>query len=135
MPMKRLMFDGGTKDANRANGSPVFESHANCLSCTPDAPQSSQDRLMPNPAAEPTRNIPSLTAVPSGVVTRIRPVVTPAGATASISASDTTLKLAASRVRNRTEVAPVKRLPVIVTGVPSPPEVGVKPVITGSSEG
>lgn len=33
---------------------------------------------------------------------------------------------------NRTEVAPVKFTPVMVTAVPAPPEVGLKPVIPGA---
>src|SRR4030095_1171993 len=71
-----------------------------------------------------------LVAVPLGVVTVIRPVVAPTGTVVSIRVEETTLKLAAVPLK-RTLVAPVKFVPVIVTGVPTGPLVGLKDVIVG----
>ena len=59
----------------------------------------------------------------------------PAGATASIVVLLMTLKLFAGIVPNLTAMAPVKLLPVIVTGVPpaAGPEVGFTTLMTGSN--
>jgi hypothetical protein len=46
---------------------------------------------------------------------------------------DVTVKLAAFTPLNVTAVAPVKLVPLIVTVVPAPPLVGVKPVIVGTT--
>ena len=76
--------------------------------------------------------IPALTAVPPGVVTLILLVILAvAGTTAVICVSESTLKLAAAMVLNLTAVAPVKLAPVIMTDVPTGPEVGEKLSILG----
>ena len=72
-----------------------------------------------------------LVAVPDGVVTVILPVVAPAGTTAVIRPSFTTLKLADVPL-NRTLVAPVKWLPLMVTEVPTTPLDGEKLLIVGA---
>jgi hypothetical protein len=69
-------------------------------------------------------------AVPPGVVTVILPVVV-LGTTAVIDVALTTLKLVAATPLNLTAVAPVKLVPVTVTVIPAPPEVGVNDVIVG----
>jgi hypothetical protein len=51
--------------------------------------------------------------------------------TAVIWVAELTVKLWAATVPNLTAVAPVKLVPVMIIEVPVPPEVGVKPVITG----
>jgi hypothetical protein len=58
--------------------------------------------------------------VPSGVVTVTSTVPVPGGETAVIEVADPTVKLVALAEPNFTAVAPLKRLPVIVTEVPPP---------------
>src|SRR6185503_11157547 len=72
-----------------------------------------------------------LVAVPDGVVTVIRPVVAPAGTVAVTRSSFTKLKLADVPL-NRTLVAPVKWLPLMVTDVPTAPLDGEKLLIVGA---
>src|SRR5207244_2226465 len=72
-----------------------------------------------------------LVAVPPGVVTRIGPVVAPAGTSARIEVAESTMKPALT-VLKVTAVAPVKLVPVIVTIVPAGPLVGEKLVIVGA---
>jgi len=69
-----------------------------------------------------------LVAVPSGVVTLIGPVVAPHGAVAVICDDESTVKLDGVPL-NLTAVAPEKRLPVMVTTVPTGPLVGENEVI------
>ena len=71
-----------------------------------------------------------LVAVPPGVVTVIDPVVAPAGTVAWIAVAEFTVKLAFTLL-NRTAVAPVKFVPLMVTLVPTGPLAGVKLVIEG----
>jgi hypothetical protein len=65
-------------------------------------------------------------AVPPGVVTLILPVVAPAGTDAVIWESSVTVKVGWAVVLNVTALAPVNPVPVIVTGVPTDPLVGLK---------
>src|SRR5207302_1782813 len=71
-----------------------------------------------------------LVAVPAGVVTLMGPVVAPAGTVAWIAVAEFTVNVAPIPL-NRTAVAPVKLLPLIVTLNPTGPLAGVKPVIVG----
>lgn len=61
-------------------------------------------------------------------MTRIGPLVAPVGTVAVICVAESTVNCA-SVLLNLTEVAPVKPSPVIVTCVPTPPEVGLKPLM------
>ena len=70
-------------------------------------------------------------AVPDAVVTVILPVVAPAGTMAVIRSSFAKLKLADVPL-NRTLVAPVKWLPLMVTDVPTTPLDGEKLLIVGA---
>src|SRR5207302_1577717 len=72
----------------------------------------------------------ALLAVPPGVVTLIGPLEAPAGTVAWIAVGELTAKLALVPL-NRTAVAPVKFVPLIVTLVPAGPLPGVKLVIVG----
>ena len=72
-----------------------------------------------------------LDTVPPAVVTEIGPVVTPVGAVAVIEVALFTVNEAAATPLNRTAVAPVKSVPVIVTIVPAKPKVGLISVIAG----
>jgi hypothetical protein len=76
-----------------------------------------------------------LVPVPAAVVTEIGPVTAPVGTVAVISVAETTWCVEAPTPPNLTEVAPLKLVPVIVTDVPTGPEVGVKLVITGETCG
>jgi len=71
--------------------------------------------------------------VPPGVVTLIGPLEAPAGTVAWIAVGELTAKLALVPL-NRTAVAPVKFVPLIVTLVPAGPLPGVKLVIVGGLE-
>jgi hypothetical protein len=72
----------------------------------------------------------ALVAVPDGVVTVILPVVAPAGTVVVIRPSFATLKLADVPL-NRTLVAPVRLVPLMVTAVPGAPLDGEKLLIVG----
>ena len=72
----------------------------------------------------------ALTSDPLGVVTVIRPVVALAGTVATILVEETTEKFALTPL-NRTAVAPVNPVPLIVTEVPGGPLVGVNEVMLG----
>ena len=69
-------------------------------------------------------------AVPPDVVTLMGPVVAPVGTTASIAVAELTVN-AALTLLNRTAVAPLKLVPLIVTVLPMSPLAGVKLVIDG----
>ena len=77
-----------------------------------------------------TMNSSAVVPVPSGVVTDTGPVVAPTGTAVEIWTSESTTKLAASRLK-LTPVAPVKLVPVSTTAVPSTPRVGSKDAIEG----
>jgi hypothetical protein len=72
-----------------------------------------------------------LVAEPAGVVTLIGPVVAVAGTVAVICVAEFTVNVVAATLLNVTAVAPVKFVPVIVTDVPTGPNVGVNDVIVG----
>jgi len=69
--------------------------------------------------------------VPFGVVTEIFPVVAAPGTVAVTWVSLSTVNVVAAVELNLTAVAPVKFVPVITTGVPAVPLVGVKLEIVG----
>jgi hypothetical protein len=76
----------------------------------------------------------ALLAVPAEVMTLIGPLVAPAGTVAVIVLAEFTVKLALVPL-NRTAVAPVKLVPLIVTLVPTGPLAGVKLAIVGGFAG
>ena len=71
-----------------------------------------------------------LVPVPLGVVTVILPVTAPAGTTAVILVDEFTTKVAETPP-NLTEVVPVKFVPLIVTEVPTGPDIGENDEIVG----
>src|SRR5256885_2316201 len=73
-----------------------------------------------------------LQPVPHGAVTLSEPVEAPPGTVAVICVSESTVKLAATRL-NATPVAPLKLVPVIVTVVPSGPLLAESYVLRNSS--
>jgi hypothetical protein len=75
----------------------------------------------------------ALLAVPAEVVTLIGPVIAPAGTVAVIAVAEFTVKPALVPL-NRTAVAPVKFVPLMVTLVPTGPLLGVKLVTVGGLE-
>lgn len=77
-----------------------------------------------------TTNAELLVAVPRGVVTWIAPVSALFGTVAVMRIGDTTVKLALTPPK-RTVVVPWKSVPLIVTVVPSGPEVGENEVMVG----
>ncbi len=79
-----------------------------------------------------TANTSALVAVPLGVVTLKGPVVAPAGTVARIWVAEITVNAAAVPL-SRTDVAPVKLVPLIVTLAPTSPLVGVKLVMAGTT--
>ncbi|MEI6449727.1 MAG: hypothetical protein WCP98_07220 [Actinomycetes bacterium] len=79
-----------------------------------------------------TAKLVALAAVPPGVATASLPVVAPVGTLAVICVLPTTLKVVADVPLKVTLVAPMKPLPLMVTPVPTGPEVGVKPVTVGA---
>jgi hypothetical protein len=82
--------------------------------------------------ATPTVNAVALVAVPPGVVTLIMPVEAPGGTVAVMLVGPFTTNQFAGAVLNRTDVAPFKVVPVMVTKVPTGPIAGVKLVILGA---
>src|SRR5262249_53565945 len=75
----------------------------------------------------------ALTATPSGVATRIGPVLAPEGTVARISVDETTVKLVVAMLLNDTLVALKKLVPRIVTRVPTGPSVGEKLMMLGNT--
>ena len=76
----------------------------------------------------------SLVPEPWSVVTWIGPVRAPGGTVATITESEGTVNPASAGL-NRTDHAPVKCAPRIVTVVPGPPPGGVKPRNSGNGPG
>src|SRR3989442_10446949 len=72
----------------------------------------------------------ALLAVPPAVVTLIGPVEAPLGTVAAIEVDEFTVKPALTPL-NRTALAPVKLVPLMVTLVPTGPLAGVKLVTVG----
>ena len=81
-----------------------------------------------------TVKVVALMAVPPGVVTRIWPLVAPPGTVVVIVVSSTTVSTDCVVKLKRTDVAPVKPVPVMVTGSPTPAAVGEKLVIVGGGK-
>ena len=79
--------------------------------------------------------MPTLFAVPPGVVTKMIALSNPAGTRAVICVSESTVKLDAGTVPKLTSVAPVRPVPVMVTAVPTGPDAGVNDVIVGGGGG
>jgi hypothetical protein len=80
-----------------------------------------------------TAKLLALLAVPPAVVTPIGPLEAPAGTVAVIVLAEFTAKLALVPL-NRTAVAPVNLVPLIVTLVPTGPLPGAKLEIVGGLE-
>src|SRR5205085_314297 len=80
-----------------------------------------------------TTKLAALKAVPPAVTTETLPLVAPAGTTAVIWWSESTLGLVAATPPNLTAVTSVKPEPVIVTLVPTGPLPGLREVIFGST--
>jgi hypothetical protein len=72
-----------------------------------------------------------LTAVPPGVVIAIFPVFAPVGTLAVTNLSELTVNVVAFTPPNVTLVVCMRLTPVIITGVPTLPLGGLKPVILG----
>jgi hypothetical protein len=72
-----------------------------------------------------------LDPVPPVAVTLTGPVVAVAGTVAVICVAEFTVNVVAFTLLNETTVAPVKFVPVIVTDVPTDPQVGANDVIVG----
>src|SRR6185312_3629722 len=87
--------------------------------------------VMGVPACVVTVNDAVLAPVPAGVVTAIGPVVAPVGTVAVIWVAELTVNVAALPLKV-TAVAPVKPLPVMVTDVPTGPEVGLNEETVGA---
>src|SRR5881396_3315149 len=102
----------------------------------PTGPELGENPVMVGGDGAVTVKSPELVAVPPGATTEIGPVVAPEGTVAVICASPSTVKLPATLVPlNRTSVAPAKPDPVIVTEVPTGPELGENPVMVGGAGG
>lgn len=101
------------------------------VTCVPTTPLSGEKLTMVGAGTASTVKFVALVAVPAGVVTAMAPVVAPAGTAATISVAEFTKNEAGTPLKV-TPVAPVKFVPVIVTGVPTGPLPGVKLVIVGA---
>ena len=95
----------------------------------PDVPEVGVNEEIEGPVKEKPLKEPC----PPAVVTTTSPDA-PAPTTAVIVLSDTTVKELAGTPPKVTAEAPVRLVPVIVTGVPVPAEPGVKEVITGGTK-
>lgn len=84
---------------------------------------------------ELTVKLEELVAIPPGVVTAMVPVVAPEGTVAVTEVALTTANVAAAMLLNLTPVMPVRFVPVMVTEVPTEPEMGVNDVIVGALAG
>lgn len=98
----------------------------------PTGPLFGEKDVIVGPAALVTVNCVVLVAKPLGVTTLIRPVVAPAGTTAVILTSESTVNVAGVPA-NFTLVAPVNPDPLIVTEVPTGPLVGENDEIAGTA--
>jgi len=103
------------------------------VTAVPTGPLAGENEVIVG-AGGTTVKSPALVPVPDGVVTVILPLVAPAGTAVLICVGEITVKVAAVPLK-RTLVEPVKFVPVIVTLVPTVPEVGVKDVIVGAPGG
>jgi hypothetical protein len=98
----------------------------------PTGPLFGENEVIVGSAPLVTVNCAVLVAKPSGVTTLIRPVVAPAGTTAVIFTSESTVNVAGVPA-NFTLVAPVNPDPLIVTEVPTGPLVGENDEIAGTA--
>ena len=98
----------------------------------PTGPLFGENEVIVGPAPLVTVNCAGLVAKPSGVTTLIRPVVAPAGTTAVIFTSESTVNVAGVPA-NFTLVAPLNPDPLIVTEVPTGPLVGENDEIAGTA--
>ncbi len=73
-----------------------------------------------------------LVPVPLGLVTEMRPVVAPLGTEAMICVGEVTEKVDAATLLNLTAVTPTKLVPLMVTMVPTGPDVGENDVMVGT---
>src|SRR6185437_5350642 len=96
----------------------------------PTGPEVGVNEETVGPACVVTVNDAVLAPVPAGVVTAIGPVVAPVGTVAVSWVAELTVNVAALPLKV-TAVAPVKPLPVMVTDVPTGPEVGVNEETVG----
>src|SRR5437762_13951260 len=87
--------------------------------------------VMAEPDDVVTVNVPEV-AVPPGVVTEMPPLAAAEGTVAVICVSESTVNEAEALLKKLTELAPVRLEPVIVTEVPTGPNVGEIPLITGA---
>lgn len=100
----------------------------------PGAPLVGENDVMVGAGGDvPTVKSVALVAVPDGVVTEIAPDWAPLGTVAVIFVSVFTVKVVADLFLNLTSVAPVKFVPLIVTTVPTGPNVGENDVIVGAA--
>lgn len=90
-----------------------------------------KESICGGPEGSSTVNAPELNADPSGVDTRIGPVVAPEGTLVLIWVSEGTVKVAEIPLR-ATDDVPEKPEPESVTAVPTSPLVGVKELIWGT---
>src|SRR5580704_5059966 len=88
--------------------------------------------LANRPDAQFTVNVPLL-PVPPIVVTAIGPVMAPVGTLVVIFVAEFTVNVVALTPPNVTFDAPVKPVPIIVTGVPTEPDVGLNEVSAGGT--
>jgi hypothetical protein len=99
----------------------------------PTGPELGVNEVMVGTEAVPTVKFVALSAVPLAVVTLMGPVVAPAGTVVTICVALFDVIVAVVPL-NFTEVAPVRFVPVMVTGVPTGPEVGVNDVMVGLAQ-
>ncbi len=101
----------------------------------PTGPEVGENELIVGAGGLVTVKLPELVAVPPGVVTLILPVVAPDGTVAVILVGEFTVNEIAETPLNLTEVVvnpvPLKFEPLIVTEVPTGPEVGENELIVG----
>ena len=100
----------------------------------PTGPELGEKELIVGAGGEVTSKLLELVAVPPGVVTRILPSVAPEGTVAVIFVEEFTVKDAETLLNVTAEVVkplPLKLVPLMVTEVPTGPEVGEKELIVG----
>ncbi len=104
----------------------------------PTGPEVGENELIVGAGTEVTSKLVELVAVPPGVVTRIFPSVAPDGTVAVILLEEFTVN-DAETLLNVTEPVvnplPLKFVPLIVTEVPTGPEVGENELIVGAGTG
>jgi hypothetical protein len=99
----------------------------------PTGPEVGVNEVIVGTEAAPTVKFVPLSAVPLAVVTLMGPVVAPAGTVVTICVALFDVIVAVVPL-NFTEVAPVRFVPVMVTEVPTGPEVGVNKVMVALAQ-